>query len=132
MPDLNAGDIRKYVGDHLGENPAFQMLRSDNEEVRQLVHEIVEKVNGVFLWVCIVVRSLVEGLQNADRILDLKRRLHAFPSDLNEYFRHILNSLDPIYKVQVVWGFEAALVPPIPLSLVHFWYLDREEEEGLE
>ena len=132
MQDLNEGDIRKYVGDHLEENPAFQMLRSDNEEVYQLVHEIVEKANGVFLWVYLVVRSLVEGLQNADRIFDLKRRLREFPSDLNEFFRHILDSLDPIYKAQVVRGFEAALATSLPLSLVHFWYLDREEEEGRE
>jgi hypothetical protein len=94
-----------------------------------LVDEIIEKSNGVFLWTFLVVRSLIEGLINDDRLMDLHRRLMSFPSDLNQFFAHILTSLDPNYQAQTVRGFQAVLCCRTMLSALNFWYMDAEEEK---
>jgi hypothetical protein len=51
-----------------------------------LVEEIVEKANEVFLWVKLVVQSLLAGLGNRDSITDLQRRLRELPSDLEKLY----------------------------------------------
>jgi NACHT domain-containing protein len=129
IQDLTSNDIRLYVKDKLEGHPDFHKMMEEELGVKELVQEVVEKAQGVFLWVYLVVKSLLEGLQNADRTLDLRRRLDAFPADLNDYFGYILDSLDPIYRVQTARGFRAALAAPRPLSVLQFWYLDHEEED---
>jgi hypothetical protein len=129
IQDLTRDDIRIYVRDKLEGHPDFEKMKEEGPGIEELVQEIVGKAQGVFLWVYLVVKSLLEGLQSADRVLDLRRRLDAFPADLNGYFGYILGSLDPIYRVQTARGFQAALAAPRPLSILQFWYLDREEED---
>lgn len=129
IQDLTYNDIRLYVQDKLEGHADFQKLKDEGLSTEELVKEVVGKAQGVFLWVHLVVKSLLQGLQNADRVLDLKRRLDAFPADLNAYFGFILNSLDPIYRVQTARGFQATSEAHRRLSVLHFWYLDHEEED---
>lgn len=128
LQDLNRPDIALYVKNKLEDRPDFQKLRWQNPEADELIKKLVDKSQGVFLWVFLVVRSLIHGLQNADRIIDLRRRLCAFPSDLNKFFNHILLSIDPIYRSQTAKGFQAALSARDLLSVPNFWFLDLEEE----
>jgi hypothetical protein len=51
----------------------------------------------VFLWVYLVVESLLEGLSNADHMRDLQARLDALPADLKDLFNLILKRLQPQY-----------------------------------
>lgn len=67
------------------------------ERAPRLVCDIVDKTFGVFPWVYLVVRSLFEGLANADRMTDLQRRLKERPADIEQFFLHILTSLNPFY-----------------------------------
>jgi hypothetical protein len=128
LQDLNRPDIEVYVRERLERRDDFQRLRAQNRQCEELVEELVDKAQGVFLWVFLVVRSLIDGLENYDRIFDLLRRLRAFPSDLEAFFKHIFTSLDPIYQVQTARAFQVALAASEPLSLLNYWYLDREEE----
>jgi hypothetical protein len=79
--------------------------------------------------VYLVVRSLVEGLYNDDRMIDLQRRVREFPEDLEDYFRHILISLDPIYREQTARAFQVSLCATRPLSPTNYWFLDLDEED---
>jgi hypothetical protein len=127
MQDLNSSDIEKYVKEKL---ESHAKLRISKTVLATLADEVVYRASGVFLWVFLVVRSLLEGLQNADREIDLQRRLETFPKDLNSYFRNILDSLDPIYSAQVARGFQVATTARRSLSVMQFWYLDQEEERS--
>ena len=98
VQDLNERDIQRYVRDKLEVRLDFQEMKERDARCDAVVVELVTKAQGVFLWVHLVVRSLIEGLQNSDRIVDLQRRLRGFPSDLEDYFQHIFDSLDPIYR----------------------------------
>lgn len=55
-----------------------------------LTKELVERAQGFFLWVYLVIRSIFQGLTNADKISDLERRVANLPADLETYFRHML------------------------------------------
>ena len=71
----------------------------------------------------------MDGLTNADRISDLQRRLKELPIDLEQYFLHILTSLDSFYLHQASQLFRLALEARKPLSVQTFSYLDEDDPD---
>lgn len=130
LEDLTQQDIKSYVQDTLGGNKLFcQMTEGkDSARCRELEDAIVRRAQGVFLWVFLVVRSLMQGLTNADRITDLERRLQSLPSDLEAYFRHMLQNIEEFYVQQTVQTFHIALQAVEPLNLMTYAMMDELEE----
>lgn len=131
LEDLTREDIRIYVRNTLEENLRFRALKARDDRSQDLVHEIVEKARGVFLWVILVVRSLLAGLRNADRIYDLQKRLQEFPETLEKYFSHMITSVEPVYREQTAQAFEFALKTEQPLSLMMYSFLDEEDLDAV-
>jgi len=50
--------------------------------VRDTMCKIVAQ--GVFVWVYLVVRSLLDGFAEGDRLVHMQRRLHSLPTDLEK------------------------------------------------
>jgi hypothetical protein len=99
LQDLTRDDINYFVTDKLHKNARFEILASEETSpASNLVSEIIEKADGVFLWVSIVVKSLLEGLQYRDSISDLQKRLRLLPSDLEALYRYMFEQIDPVYK----------------------------------
>ncbi|KFX94993.1 hypothetical protein O988_06049 [Pseudogymnoascus sp. VKM F-3808] len=98
MQNLTYKDIEIYVNERLYENPAFQRLAEEEpEEMSELIQELVQKADGVFLWVRIVVKSLLSGIRNLDEMSDLWRRLRLLPKELEPLYEHLMGLIDPIY-----------------------------------
>jgi hypothetical protein len=96
---LTHDDIKTYVNDELVVHPRIAYLSTDHaQDVQALIDEIVSSASGVFLWVSLVVRSLLEGLCNYDHIPDLQKRLRLLPKDLEALFRHMLRHIPDEYK----------------------------------
>lgn len=129
LQTLNAPDIRLYVNDKLRNRPELRSGYIDISIANTMVEEIVTKSQGVFLWVFLVVRSLIEGLRNRDRLSQLQKRLREFPSELDEFLRHIFQSLDPTYRPQIAHMFLVALATKYPLSALSYWFLDEMEDQ---
>lgn len=91
-------DMAEYIRGTLEEDRRFLLLKAREDRAHELVTEIIEKANGVFLWVFLVVRELLRGLNEVDDFSTLKRRLRRLPDDLEKYFQHMLNQLDRIYQ----------------------------------
>ncbi|KAF8862788.1 hypothetical protein BDZ45DRAFT_723015 [Acephala macrosclerotiorum] len=126
LQDLAFGDIKQYVDDELRNNQHMQDLqRREPHEAPKLVLEIVDKADGVFLWVRLVVLSLLCGLRNSDQISDLQARLRILPQTLEDMFSHILGRLEPVYFTQSSRIFQMFLavqsldcdLPTVQLSL---------------
>jgi hypothetical protein len=101
LHQLTHNDITTYVDDKLARHARILQLAIDNSDgVHALIAEIVDSASGVFLWVKLVVRSLLEGLQNYDKLQDLQNRLRALPRDLEDLFRHMLRNIPAEYKVE--------------------------------
>ena len=98
LQDLTLKDIQIYVSSSFKNHAGFTKLEKREPDFsRQLKDHIVEKASGVFLWVHLVVKSLLAGLLNGDRVSDLERRLDLLPPDLEHLYDKMLNSLDPFY-----------------------------------
>jgi hypothetical protein len=98
LEHLTEQDIITYVTEHFHENEHYtRLLDLEPEAAELLTPQIIKKASGVFLWVYLVVQSLLEGLSNADRMSDLKARLDGLPSDLEALFNVILRRLEPQY-----------------------------------
>jgi len=90
MQDVTKNDILLYVEDKLGQNSRFRQLRTEDSQCPNFINNIVWRANGVFLWVTLVIQSLLDGLTNSDRVKDLQSRVDETPEDLKEYFKTIL------------------------------------------
>lgn len=131
MQDLTVGDIRLYVESMLGENARFRELRESDPQCPDFVQYIVSSAQGVFLWVFLVVRSLLDGLTNSDRIVDLQRRVEELPKDLEEYFEKILFGTDDRYRQQSAHAFTITMTAVEELPLMAYWIIDQEDPSFL-
>lgn len=127
LEDLNRGDIDSYVRNTFAEDPRFILLQDQDSRYQDLITEIVDKAQGVFLWVFLVVRSLQSGLDNSDRIVDLQNRLRLLPHNLKDFFRQILGTVDEVYQKQTAQLFKTMMDTPLPLSLMTLSLMDEED-----
>ncbi|KAH8775071.1 hypothetical protein BGZ57DRAFT_927962 [Hyaloscypha finlandica] len=98
MHELNQRDIKRYVMTKFQKKPGFnELFDVDLEHCQRIVNHVTTKASGVFLRVVLVVRSLLDGLTNGDRLEDLQRRLDDIPDDLEGLFSNMLNSMEPRY-----------------------------------
>ncbi|KFA80366.1 hypothetical protein S40288_10153 [Stachybotrys chartarum IBT 40288] len=101
MEDLTLQDIRIFAAEKLEEYPMYSQLQEYNPGSAQaLIHEVTQKSAGVFLWVRLVVKSLLEGLRDGGTIEDLQARLLLIPQGLEELFKKMLSDLDKSYFEQ--------------------------------
>jgi hypothetical protein len=101
LQDLTKQDITRFVRDSLEKNDYMSDLVADHPKAATtLINEIVDKADGVFLWVRLVVKSLLGGLQNGDNMEDLQNRLLEIPASMEALFRHMLNQMSPNYAEQ--------------------------------
>ncbi|KAK0671575.1 hypothetical protein QBC41DRAFT_219102 [Cercophora samala] len=101
LHDLTHPDILRFARDKLCEHPRFSgLLAKGNPEAKALMNDVVTASSGVFLWVYLVIRSLLEGLTNGDTIADLQTRLLELPTDLEDLFRHMWDNIDKRYRAQ--------------------------------
>lgn len=119
-------DIRRYVQETLGEHPRAKQLIREDPECPHFVSDIVNRADGVFLWVHLVVQSLLDGLTNSDRVKDLQARLDETPNDLKAYFQTILFSTENRYRKQTAQMFTIAVNAWVELPLMAYWVLDQE------
>ncbi|KAF1353980.1 hypothetical protein BDV97DRAFT_292071, partial [Delphinella strobiligena] len=99
LHELTRDDIIFYVEDKLRQHRRMDALTKHDVFVsRLLVDSIVISASGVFLWVALVVRSLLEGLRKHDTISMLQDRLDKLPVNLQNLFEHMLRNIDPRYR----------------------------------
>jgi hypothetical protein len=132
LQDRTHGDISRYVNEKLnGHDRMNDLQRMDPQNVEKLIEEIVDKASGVFLWVSLIVKSLLNGFTNRDRICDLQKRLQTLPCNLESFYKQILlNHIHLLYREQSsqlfqivqaanreIYGFRTH---PLPLVILAF------------
>lgn len=90
--ELTREDIRQFSLAMFEKDPNFHRVQNSYEN---LVSNVVEDANGVFLWARLVVRSLLRSIGYQSTAKDLEKKLKAMPKGLDELFDQILNSVDP-------------------------------------
>ena len=124
-------DIRRYAESRLSDHPRWlESSSSDVKLMESLASEITERAQGVFLWVILVIRLLREGITNYDSVADLWKRLESLPVDLEQFFRHILSSVESFYHEKMAGALLIALRAGDPLPLdIYSLHQDEYSDE---
>ena len=129
MENLTGRDIQVFVVDRFNSSKMFgTMARVFPERATQFIQEITAKSCGVFLWVRIVVESLITGCRDGDSIEDLQKRLNALPADLEELFKKIIQRMDKEHFHDVSQMIQLVEAATTPLSLLDL----SMAQEGLD
>ncbi|KAK5663819.1 hypothetical protein OQA88_22 [Cercophora sp. LCS_1] len=92
-----------------------------------LIEEVTKRARGVFLWVYLVVRDLLQGLTNGDSGNLLQSQLEMFPEDLDEFFRHMVTNVPPMYLRHTARLFEIVKCASEPQSAIALSFVDEVE-----
>jgi hypothetical protein len=110
LQDLNHDDISQYVTDTLNRQNAFRTLcHYRPDQGQSLIQEIIERAQGVFLWVRLVVRDLVSCLRDGEGFELLRQTLDNIPTDLGIYFQQIFDSIDTKFQAEASLMLQVAL-----------------------
>ncbi|KAI1745501.1 hypothetical protein F4680DRAFT_402400 [Xylaria scruposa] len=131
MHDLTRDDIEVFAREQLQTHPRWAITYAEigEKEKHDLIEQVAERAEGVFLWAFLVVRSLREGLSNDDTIADMWRRLESLPKDLQRLFKHMLDSVDVIYHHKMAGALRVAIHAFEPIQAEIYWHLEKEFEE---
>ncbi|KAI0897850.1 hypothetical protein F4806DRAFT_494580 [Annulohypoxylon nitens] len=115
---LTIADIQLFTSERLAANEMFTRLQGlDAKSARFLIENVAHRASGVFLWVALVVKSLLEGLRDGDSFNDLQTRLLRLPPDLGALFKKILADLEPDYFEQASHIFQAVRAAQLPWNV---------------
>ena len=133
LQDLTRNDIARSAKDNLLQGYNMLKIPVQHDLYRDLIEEIVERSNGVFLWVFLVVRSLRRGMTNRDTVKELQDRLRELPTELEAFFRHIFESTDHVYQKQAARLYHICLVAQCQVSALDLaWFADEDPNFGLK
>ncbi|ETS80322.1 hypothetical protein PFICI_07851 [Pestalotiopsis fici W106-1] len=119
LQDLNMGDLELYARDRVILPDGYVADRGRDD----LIHSLVNKAEGVFLWLVLAVSSINRGAEYGDTIDLVDERIRQLPGDLIELYKDMWNRAckdDPLQYRQT-----AALY--FKLLLIH-----REEDSAFE
>lgn len=134
LQDLTSVDIATFIEDRLRKNE--QMLRLEKQEptatASLVVDELVSRASGVFLWIYVVVQSLLDELESRDKIPDLIIRMCELSTELNELFGVMLGRINARRRAQAFRPLYITqqLLPHVNNAGLHALVLPYAEEYG--
>lgn len=129
LQDYTKRDIKNYIHDLLEMDPRFQKVATKDHEFQEISSEILAKAQGVFLWIFLAVRSLLEGFKHEDTMGDLRKKLRHIPPDLESYFQRMLNGVDDVYYDETAEILQMCLASNGPLDLMTFSFLEQKDPD---
>jgi hypothetical protein len=98
VENLTAGDIDHCVRSKLLSHSKIQsQIHRGSELGARLVDSIASKACGVFLWVFLVVRLLLECLSDGSYPEDLERIIETYPDEIHELYEHMFECMKLLY-----------------------------------
>lgn len=99
MERLTKPDIVKYVRTRIGDSLAFRELRAlDPETVDKLETQIINKAEGVFLWVVLVTEKIISTARGNNDLHEIWKIFNSLPSSLEKLYDSMLKRLDPAQR----------------------------------
>ena len=129
--ELTQNDIYRYAKNRLSEHPRWlESSLTDLILIKSLASAITKRAQGVFLWVFLVTRELREGITNYDSKADLWKRFERLPVDLEQFFKHIILSVEPFYHEKMAGALLIAMraEAPLPIEIYTFQELEYSDE----
>ncbi|CAH0052261.1 unnamed protein product [Clonostachys solani] len=100
MEELTSQDIDHYVRSHLLQHRRMVSLRLWNQDgVETLFMSVVKRSCGVFLWVFLVTRALLDGLNDGSSLSELHQISEDYPDELQKVYEHMLDRMTPRHRL---------------------------------
>lgn len=107
---FTVGDIKELVRLKLETNTTFQELaKSEKHRCDEIVRQVIQRAEGVFLWVCVLLNQVEESLGNGDSVAMLENIVKSAATELDDFFRNILESIPLRYRKQAFVIFALAM-----------------------
>ncbi|UKZ78937.1 hypothetical protein TrVFT333_006684 [Trichoderma virens FT-333] len=123
---LTEDDMKIFVKEKLKDNRGLaEQKELFPEAVSQLFTDIVQRANGVFLWVSVVVQLLSSSFSAGQSISRARRTLEALPTDISSLYDTIWkgisskNLADASYLMQVLRAFDS------PMPWYTLWVIEE-------
>lgn len=101
VEDLTRGDIEHYVRDNLFAHERMLALQTRNKDATaEILNAVMSKSSGVFLWVFLIVRSLVEGLIDGSTLEELLELTEEYPRELQDVYRQMFARMKDNHRQQ--------------------------------
>ena len=116
LQDLTEFDIKKFVSDKLYSRPKLELVLTHKRQsvmestILRFIDSVVQKADGVFLWVVLAVKDAARGIDAEDSLEQLEERLRALPDDLEDLYAHMLNGIDRVHREEAAWFLKVALL----------------------
>ena len=127
LQELTEDDIRQYTEGQLIDYCPSILEHADDFSYADIVQEVTEKAQGVFLWVYLVVKELRKSLQNGDSLFDIRRRLERIPPDLEPYFKRMFSTIEDFYREQAALIFLVCIRSRDPVYLASLAALESND-----
>lgn len=104
LQDMTLKDIRIFVLDKFRE-----ISRSSPKLAQELTETILDRAEGVFLWVSLAVRDLLRGFSNEDSPEQLVKRLMFLPNEIEKVYELMLSQIEKGYQHEAAIFLQIAL-----------------------
>lgn len=99
LQDLTKRDVATYIQDTVASHPYMRSLSHQSQyQVDRITQKLAQKASGVFLWVILSCRAVVEGCDDFCTITELEARVDELPKELEDLIEHMLENIDPRWK----------------------------------
>jgi hypothetical protein len=88
-------DLRIVAESRLNEYFKDIIRQRTQRDIDELIDAIVEKAEGVFLWVHVALKILQRGLHGHDTLQELQERLNDMPSELYDLYKRMWETTSP-------------------------------------
>ncbi|KPM39267.1 hypothetical protein AK830_g7298 [Neonectria ditissima] len=130
VQDFTDEDMKTHVRQRLQMNEKFKALGASQPDCEEIMAQIAQQSQGVWLWVFLVTRDLVHAVNRNEGFSTLQRILRLFPPDLEAYFEHIIEGIKPVFRVEMAQIFLITTEEVQPLPLFAFSLLKRESRDS--
>ncbi|KAI0188944.1 hypothetical protein EV127DRAFT_512657 [Xylaria flabelliformis] len=128
LDKLTAGDVRLYVQDNLDSSPAFREYKATlPQQTDEFLEMIITKAEGVFLWVYVVIRHVLEAFSEGDRWDEIYDMVNGLSDDLSKLYQSIWSTIKPDYIGQSsrLFRIHRAYIGSIDVNIL--WLADQTD-----
>jgi hypothetical protein len=129
MQNLTKSDTLAYIHGNFKSCIAFrERERLSPQLSAQLIKEIALKASGVFLWVFIVVRTMIQDISSGRSLEELREILLDLPRDIYDLYTRIWRNLNPgrMSGASKIFQIKVASIDIILLDAQLLWLTDGE------
>ncbi|KAG4282188.1 hypothetical protein FPRO04_13364 [Fusarium proliferatum] len=128
MQSLTQNDISVYIKGSFEASKAYRERRVlFPDQAENLLRDIANKAQGVFLWVFLVVRDLIHSLSRGRSLSDLQAIVDDLPTDLHKLYTKMRERVDPEDMGNSARYYQLIVAALSPLHAVTLWMVDGEK-----